>query len=51
MAQEPKPSGGNTLAGVSQRVDTSSANATATAARYEYQYGYNKHAAWRATGS
>jgi hypothetical protein len=51
MAQEPKPSGGNTWAGVSQRVDTSSANATATAARYEYQYGYNKHAAWRATGS
>jgi len=47
MAQEPKPSGGNTGAGISQRVDTSSANATATAAHYEYQYGYDKHAAWR----
>ena len=47
MAQEPKPSGGNTWAGVSQRVDTSSANATATPAHYEYQYGYDKRAAWR----
>lgn len=47
MAQEPKHSGENTWAGISQRVDTSSANATATAAHYEYQYGYDKHAAWR----
>jgi hypothetical protein len=47
MAQEPKPSGAITWAGISQRVDASSANATATAAHYEYQYGYDKHAAWR----
>ena len=47
MAQEPKPPGGNTWAGMSQRADTSSANATATPAHYEYQYGYDKHAAWR----
>jgi hypothetical protein len=47
MAQEPKPSGGNTWAGISQRVDMSSANVAATAAHYEYQYGYDKHAAWR----
>jgi len=47
MAQEPKPSDGNTWAGISQRVDTSSANATATAAHYEYRYGYDKHPAWR----
>ena len=47
MAQEPKPSGGNTWAGISQRVDTSSANAALTGAHYEYQYGYDKHAAWR----
>jgi hypothetical protein len=47
MAQEPKLSGGNTWAGISQRVDTSSANAATTAAHYEYQYGYDKHAAWR----
>jgi hypothetical protein len=47
MAQEPKPSGGNTWAGISQRVDTGSANAAATTAHYEYRYGYDKHAAWR----
>ena len=47
MAQGTKPSGGNTSAGISQRVDPSSANATATPAHYEYQYGYDKHAAWR----
>ena len=51
MAQGPQLSGGSSWPGIPQRVDTSSANATATAARYEYQYGYNKHAAWRATGS
>ena len=47
MAQETKPSGGNTWAGISHRVDTSSANVATTAAHYEYQYGYDKHAAWR----
>jgi hypothetical protein len=47
MTQEPKLSGGNTWAGISQHVDTSSANATATAAHYEFQYGYDKHTAWR----
>ena len=47
MAQELKLSGGNTWAGISQRVDTSSANAATTTAHYEYQYGYDKHGAWR----
>jgi hypothetical protein len=47
MAQEPKPSGGNTWARISQRVDTGSANAAMTGAHYKYQYGYDKHAAWR----
>jgi hypothetical protein len=47
MAQEPKPSGGKTWAGISQRVETSAANAAATSAHYEYRYGYDKHAAWR----
>jgi hypothetical protein len=47
MAQEPKPSGGNTWAGISQRVDIGSANAAVTTAHYEYRYGYDKHAAWR----
>jgi hypothetical protein len=45
MAQGPKLSGGNTWAGISQRVDTSSA--ATTTAHYEYRYGYDKHAAWR----
>ena len=47
MAQEPKPSGGNTWAGISQRVDTGAANAPATTPHYEYQYGYEKHGRWR----
>ena len=47
MAQEPKFSSGNTWAGISQRVDTSSADAAATTAHYESQYGYDKHGAWR----
>jgi hypothetical protein len=47
MAQGPKLSGGNTWPGISQRVDTGSANPAATPAHYEYQYGYDKHAAWR----
>ena len=47
MAQEPKPSGGNTWAGISERVDIGSANAAATAPHYEYQYAYDKRGAWR----
>jgi hypothetical protein len=51
MAQGPKLSGGNTWAGISQRVDTSSEDAAATTAHYECQYGYDKHGAWRVIGS
>ena len=47
MAQGPKLSGGNTWAGISQRVDTGSANAATTAAHCAYEYGYDKHGAWR----
>jgi hypothetical protein len=47
MAQGPKLSGGNTWAGISQRVDPSSANAVTTSPHWEYRYGYDKHAAWR----
>ena len=47
MAQGTKPSGGDIGAGISQRVDPSSANAAATTAHYEYQYGYEKHGRWR----
>ena len=47
MAQGTKPSGGDIWAGISQRVDASSANAAPTAAHYEYQYGYEKHGRWR----
>jgi hypothetical protein len=47
MAQAPKPSGGCASAGISQHIDTSSANAAATTAHYEYQYGYDRHGDWR----
>jgi hypothetical protein len=47
MAQGPKPSGGNTWSGISQRVEPGSANANTTTAHYEYQYGYDHHARWR----
>ena len=47
MAQEPTFSSGNTWAGISQRIDTSSEDAATTTPHYEYQYGYDKHAAWR----
>jgi hypothetical protein len=47
MAQGPNLSAGNTWPGISQRVDTSSANLAAATPHYEYQYGYDKHAAWR----
>jgi hypothetical protein len=42
-----KHPGGNTWAGISQRIDTSSEDAATTTPHYEYQYGYDKHAAWR----
>lgn len=41
--------GGNTWAGISQRVDTRAPSAM-TAPHYEYQYGYDHHAAWGALG-
>ena len=47
MAQAPEPSGGCTSAGISQQVDSGSANAVATTAHYEYQYGYDRHGDWR----
>jgi hypothetical protein len=47
LAQGPKPSGGNTWAGFSERVDTGSSNALKTTAHYEYQYGYDHHGRWR----
>ena len=46
-AQGPKPSDDNAWPGISQRIDTGSANAATTPAHYEYQYGYEKHGAWR----
>ena len=47
MAQGQRLSSGNTCAGISQPVETSSANAATTTAHYEYRYGYDKHGAWR----
>ena len=47
MAQGPKPSGGNTWPGISQRVDPGASSAVATTPRYDLQYGYDKHARWR----
>ena len=47
MALGPKLSGGNTWPGISQRVDSGTANAAVIAPHYEYQYGYDKHGAWR----
>jgi hypothetical protein len=47
MAQGPKPSGGNTWPGISQRVEPGASTAAAATSRYELQYGYDKHAAWR----
>jgi hypothetical protein len=43
----PKLSGGNSWAGILQRVDTSSAHGATTGAHYEHRYGYGKHGAWR----
>ena len=37
MAQAPKLSGGSTWAGISQRVDASSANAVTTSAHYAWR--------------
>jgi hypothetical protein len=47
MAQGPKPSGGNTWAGISQPVGPGAATPAPAVPRYELQYGYDKHAAWR----
>jgi hypothetical protein len=47
MAQEPAFSGGSTWAGISQRVDTGSANPGTTTPHYEYRYGYVKGGDWR----
>jgi len=47
MAEAPKVSGGNTWAGISQRVEPGALNADQSASHYEYQYGYDHHAAWR----
>jgi hypothetical protein len=47
MAQGPKPSGGNTWPGISQRVDTGAPSAATTTPHYAYQYGYDHHAEWR----
>jgi hypothetical protein len=47
MAQGPKPSGGNTWPGISQRIDTGSPNAGMTTSHYELQYHYRgRHARW-----
>jgi hypothetical protein len=46
-AQAPKPSDEYASAGISQHVDTSSANAVATTAHYEYRHGYDRHGDWR----
>ena len=42
MAQGPKPSGGNTWPGISQRVDPGASTAAAATPSYEFQYGYDK---------
>ena len=47
MAQGPKASDDNAWLGISQRLDSGSANAAATTPRYEYQYGYEHRGAWR----
>jgi hypothetical protein len=47
MALGPKLSGGNTWPGISQRVDSGTANAAVIAPHYEYQYGYNRRGDWR----
>ena len=47
MAQGPKASDDNAWPGISQPVDSGSANAATTTAHYEYQYGYEKHGGWR----
>ena len=47
LAQGLKASDDDGWPGISQRVDTSSANGAMTTAHYQYQYGYDKHSAWR----
>jgi hypothetical protein len=47
MAQGPKPSGGNTWPGISQRVVPSSLSAATTNTHYEWRSGYDHHGIWR----
>ena len=47
MAQGPKASDDNAWPGISQRVDSGSANAATTTPHYEYQSGYDHRGAWR----
>jgi hypothetical protein len=47
MAQGPKASDHNAWPGISQRLDSGSANAATATVHYEYRYGYDKHGAWR----
>lgn len=47
MAQGPKPSGGNTWPGISQRVVPSSPSAATTNAHYEWRSGYDHYGIWR----
>ena len=47
MARGPQASDDNAWPGISQRVDSGSANAATATAHYEYRYGYDKHGAWR----
>jgi hypothetical protein len=42
MSQGPRAPGGNTLPGISQRVDPGASTAAAATPRYEFQYGYDK---------
>jgi hypothetical protein len=47
IAQEPKLSGGDTEAGISQDVHTRNVNPHMAAAHYEYRYGYVRGGDWR----
>ena len=47
MAPRPKPSGGNTWPGISQRVVPSSLSAATTNTHYEWRSGYDHYGIWR----
>ena len=47
MAPRPKPSGGNTWPGISQRVVPSSLSAATTNTHYEWRSGYDPYGIWR----